>query len=289
MSTFQCISFLFYSLLEGSWQSSFTFLFVCEIFFFFFYPLTSPSAFTFVCLGRLSSQLDNEECSVTLTSISPCMTFWLYHITFDLLFDSLINYPVLWFMSKCYVKIIDNRWSSENFLWHVFFYWLTWWAIWSWKLTGIIYVGPYYGTFIPWNTTSEFRELQVEAWSWQTLYKILAGCCYLNAHWEEAQNGVKWHFRHFNPRSRLEKIAEIMEGAFFKQSCSSNSYVYFNASLVTSDWLSWPHLTVAPRMLRHWHMHTLLVKKMKINTTYVFQKRWMDSGLSILTIGRCSL
>lgn len=60
--------------------------------------------------------------------------------------------------------------------------------------------------------------------------------------WEEAQNGVKWHFRHFSPRSRLEKIAEIMEGAFFKQRYSSNSYVYFNASLVTSDWLSWPHL-----------------------------------------------
>ena len=125
LNTFQCISFLFYSLLEGSWQSSFTFLFVCEFsffLFFFFYPLTSPSAFTFVCLGRLSSQLDNEECSVTLTSISPCMTFWLYHITFDLLFDSLINYPVLWFMSKCYVKIIDNRWSSENFLWLFFFF-----------------------------------------------------------------------------------------------------------------------------------------------------------------------
>lgn len=263
MSTFQFISFLFCSLLEGSWQSSFTFLFVCEIFFFFFffYPLTSPSAFTFVCLGRLSSQLDNEECSVTLTSISPCMTFWLYHITFDLLFDSLINYPVLWFMSKCYVKIIDNRWSSENFLWHVFFYWLTWWAIWSWKLIGIIYVVPYYVIFIAWNTALEFRELQVEAWLWQTFYKILAECCYLNAYWEEAQNGVKWHFRRFNPRSRLEKIAEIMEGAFFKQSCSSNSYVYFNASLVTSDWLSWPHLTVAPRMLQQWHIHTHPKKK----------------------------
>lgn len=182
LSTLQCVSFLFYSLVEGSWQSSFTFLFVCEIFFlFFFYPLTSPSAFTFVCLGRLSSQLDNEECSVTLTSISPCMTFWLYHITFDLLFDSLINYPVLWFMSKCYVKIIDNRWSSENFLWHVFFYWLTWWAIWSWKLIGIIYVGSHYDIFIPWNTTLEFRRLQVKAWSWQTFYKILAWCCYVNA------------------------------------------------------------------------------------------------------------
>ena len=150
-------------------------------FFLFFYPLTSPSAFTFVCLGRLSSQLDNEECSVTLTSISPCMTFWLYHITFDLLFDSLINYPVLWFMSKCYVKIIDNRWSSENFLWYVFFYWLTWWAIWSWKLIGIIYVGSHYDIFIPWDTTLEFRKQQVKAWPWQTFYKILAWCCYVNA------------------------------------------------------------------------------------------------------------
>lgn len=139
LRTSQCISVLFSSLFEGSWHSSFTFLFVCEIFL-FFYPLTSPSAFTFVCLGRLSSQLDNEECGVTLTSISPCMTFWLPHITFDLLFDSLINYPVLWFMSKCYVKIIDNRWSSKNFLWHVFFSWLTWWAILSWKLAGTMCV-----------------------------------------------------------------------------------------------------------------------------------------------------
>ena len=179
----------FFSLLFSTWRQLTVFfhfsfcLWNFLSFFFFFYPLTSPSAFTFVCLGRLSSQLDNEECSVTLTSISPCMTFWLYHITFDLLFDSLINYPVLWFMSKCYVKIIDNRWSSENFLWlfFFFFFWLTWWAIWSWKLTGIIYIGSHYGVFILWNTTLEYRELQVQAWSWQTFYKVLAGCCYLNA------------------------------------------------------------------------------------------------------------
>ena len=137
--------------------------------------------------------------------------------------------------------------------------------------------------------TLEFKELLFETWLWETIYKILAGCCYLNAHWEEAQNEVKWHFRRFSPRSRLEKIAEIMEGAFFKQSCSSNSYVYFNASLVSSDWLSCPHLTVAPRMLQQWHICTLLVKKMRINTTYIFQKRWMDSGLSLLTMVRCSL
>lgn len=142
LSSFEHISVYFFSILYLKAADSLLSLFFLFVkFSFFFYPLTSPSAFTFVCLGRLSSQLDNEECSVTLTSISPCMTFWLYRITFDLLFDSLINYPVLWFMSKCYVKIIDNRWSSENFLWHVFFHWLTWWAIWSWKLTGIIYVG----------------------------------------------------------------------------------------------------------------------------------------------------
>lgn len=230
---------------------------------FFFYPLTSPSAFTFVCLGRLSSQLDNEECGVTLTSISPCMTFWLYHITFDLLFDSLINYPVLWFMSKCYVKIIDNRWSSENFLWHVFFYWLTWWAIWSWKLNwdNLCWSPLWYFYTMEHTRELEFMKLQVEVWLWRTFYKILVECCYLNAHWEETQNGVKWHFTRFSPRSRLEKIAKIMEGAFFKQSCSFNSYVYFNASLVTSDWLSWPHLTVAPRMLQQWHIHTLLGKR----------------------------
>lgn len=138
---FEHISVLFSSF-EGSWHSSFIFLFVCEIFFLFFYPLTSPSAFTFVCLGRLSSQLDNEECGVTLTSISPCMTFWLPYLTFNLFFDSLINYPVLWFMSKCYVKIIDNRWSSKNFLWHVFFSCLTWWAILSLKLAGTMCVWP---------------------------------------------------------------------------------------------------------------------------------------------------
>lgn len=236
----------------------FSFLLAC-----FFYPLTSPSAFTFVCLGRLSSQLDNEECSVTLTSISPCMTFWLYHITFDLLFDSLINYPVLWFMSKCYVKIIDNRWSPENFLWHVFFYWLTWWTIWSWdpnwdKLYRSIL---WFFFYVLWNIALEFRKLQVEAWCWWTFYKIPVGCCYLNTHGEKHKKGVKWHFSCFSPRSRLEKIAEIMEGAFFKQSCSSNSYVYFNASLVTSDWLSWPHLTIAPRILQQWHIHTPPVKK----------------------------
>lgn len=138
LSTFQCVLVLFYALFEGSWHSSFSFLFVCQVFF-LFYPLTSPSAFTFVCLGRLSSQLDNEECGVTLTSISPWMTFWLPCVTFDLFFDSLINYPVLWFMSKCYVKIIDNRWSPKNFLWHVFFSCLTWWAILSWKLCGAIW------------------------------------------------------------------------------------------------------------------------------------------------------
>lgn len=122
-SSFEHISVYFFSsLFSISMQLTvfFHFSFCLQNFLFFFsffflYPLTSPSAFTFVCLGRLSSQLDNEECSVTLTSISPCMTFWLYQITFDLLFDSLINYPVLWFMSKCYVKIIDNRWSSETF------------------------------------------------------------------------------------------------------------------------------------------------------------------------------
>lgn len=114
--------------------------------------------FHFCLLGLLSSQLDNEECSVTLTSISPCVTFWLCYITFDLLFDSLINYPVLWFMSKCYVKIIDNRWSSENFLWHVFFHWLTWWSILSrrliwdnlcWLILQVFYI--MYTAWYSWN------------------------------------------------------------------------------------------------------------------------------------------
>lgn len=44
----------------------------------------------------------------------PSDTFWPQHVTFSLCFDSLINYPVLWFMSKQYVKIIDNRWSSKK-------------------------------------------------------------------------------------------------------------------------------------------------------------------------------
>lgn len=123
LGSFKHIS-VFFPILCLKAVDSLSFFFLFLKFSFFSYPLTSPSAFTFVCLGLLSSQLDNEECSVTLTSISPCMTFWLCHITFDLLCDSLINYPVLWFMSKCYVKIIDNRWSSENFLCHVFFYWL---------------------------------------------------------------------------------------------------------------------------------------------------------------------
>lgn len=140
---FENISMYFCSILLLVWRQLtffFHFSFCLWNFLLFFYPLTSPSAFTFVCLGRLSSQLDNEECGVTLTSISPCMTFWLPHITFDLLFDSLINYPVLWFMSKCYVKIIDNRWSSKNFLWHVFFSCLAWWAILSWELSGTMCV-----------------------------------------------------------------------------------------------------------------------------------------------------
>lgn len=33
-----------------------------------------PSAFAFVCLAPLPSQLDNEECGVTLTSIGPATT-----------------------------------------------------------------------------------------------------------------------------------------------------------------------------------------------------------------------
>lgn len=119
----------------------------------------------------------------------------------------------------------------------------------------------------------------------QTISRVLLP----NACWEEAQNRVKRHFRHFSPRSRLEKIAEIMEGAFFKQSCSSNSYVYFNASLVTSDWLSWPHLTVAPRMLQQWHIHTLLVKRMRINTVHISEKMNGQWCLSILTMDRCTL
>lgn len=112
------------------------------------------------------------------------------------------------------------------------------------------------------------------AWySWNCLLKDnpleyfikFLGCKYLNTSWE-AQKGVKWHFRHFSARSRLEKIAEIMKGAFSKQSFSSGSYAYFNASLVTSDWLSWPHL-IAPKMLQQWHMHTVLVKTRRNSIT----------------------
>lgn len=110
-----------------------------------------------------------------------------------------------------------------------------------------------------------------------------------NAHGVETQNGVNWHFRRFSLRSRLEKIAQIMEGAFFKLSCISNSYVYFNASLVTSDWLSWPHSTVAPKMLQQWHICTLLVKKMGNKQNIHLSKRWMDLTMSILTMDRYSL
>lgn len=237
----QCISVLFSFLFEGNSHSSTSFC--LWIFLLFFYPLSSPSAFTFVCLGRLSSQLDNEECSVTLTSISPCMTFWLAHITFDLLFDSLINYPVLWFMSKCYVKIIDNRWSSKILLWYIFFSCLTWWAVLSLELSGTKCVWQKHGIFMHLDTVLEFRRLR---YIWGGNMAVLAGCSCQNVHWVETESRINWHFRHFSHRSRLEKIAQIMEGAFFKLSCISNSYVYFNASLVTSDWLSWPHPAVAP-------------------------------------------
>ncbi|CAG13449.1 unnamed protein product, partial [Tetraodon nigroviridis] len=40
----------------------------------FFILSPPPSAFAFVCLAPLPSQLDNEECGVTLTSIGPATT-----------------------------------------------------------------------------------------------------------------------------------------------------------------------------------------------------------------------
>lgn len=108
----------------------FAFLFVCRIFVCIFppSPLSIHSLVHLLSLlfawADLSSQLDNEECSVTLTSISPGLTSWHCDTTFDPLLDSLINYLVLWFMSKCYAKIIDNRWSFKNVLCHIFFAWL---------------------------------------------------------------------------------------------------------------------------------------------------------------------
>ncbi len=85
--------------------------------FFCFFSRTSSFSIclAFVCSGPLSSQLDNEECGVTLTSIGLAMTFDLHMFSSVLFFDSLINYPVLWFMSKQYVKKKANRRSSKSF------------------------------------------------------------------------------------------------------------------------------------------------------------------------------
>lgn len=112
-------------------------------------------------------------------------------------------------------------------------------------------------------------------------HKILAGRSCQNVHWMEGESRVNWHFRHFSLRSRLEKIAQIMEGAFFKLSCISNSYVYFNASLVTSDWLSWPHPTVAPKMSQQWQRRTLLAEKMENEQNIHLSERWMDIAMSV--------
>lgn len=115
---------------------------------------------------------------------------------------------------------------------------------------------------------------------------ISRGAVAKNVHGVETESGVKWVFRRFSLRSRLEKIAQIMEGAFFKLSGISNSYVYFNASLVTSDGLSWPHPTVALTMSQRWHRRTLPVEKMGNGQEMRLSERWMDIAVSAVTAGR---
>lgn len=78
-------------------------------------------------------------------------------------------------------------------------------------------------------------------------------------------------------------------GGIFQAELHLQSYVYFYASLVTSDWLSWPHPTVASRMLQQWHIGTLLFKKMGNKQIIYLSERWMAIPMSMVSMHRSRL